>query len=326
MDELPSGSAVGMDGSIMDSFRWMDDDEDLDLSLDDYHSHLAASTEPTSSSSSRRPSFRRTHSLTAISPTEASRSTSPQINLRSAASTQLPLELPDTSHSKAFRRPRAAISQPQLRDKSSLPIMNQSTIYYQDPEARLKLRVYLASPSKFDEALEFGFPSLESRENLQERGPFYSRDHFTEPPPQTFYDSETPSFFDNLESESDAESLPEDSPNTPSDTMFRNTHRLPTSKPVSSDTERPVAFASKTRGEYIKPADPYSLAGDREMTLRMTLTRPELRASESLLYGTADDPLALEQLPQPPSPEPLESGREGGGRVKRLWRKVSGRG
>lgn len=39
---------------------------------------------------------------------------------------------------------------------------------------------------------------------------------------------------------------------------------------------------------------------NREMTLRMTLTRPELRADEEDLYGWSrkeDDPLALEQLP-----------------------------
>ncbi|KAK5196777.1 hypothetical protein LTR16_006689, partial [Cryomyces antarcticus] len=34
--------------------------------------------------------------------------------------------------------------------------------HYTDPEARMKLRLYLASPQKFDEALEFGFPSSDT--------------------------------------------------------------------------------------------------------------------------------------------------------------------
>jgi len=43
--------------------------------------------------------------------------------------------------------------------------------YYQDPEARLKLRVYLAFPQKFDEAVEFGFPSTAESKGLSKVRP-----------------------------------------------------------------------------------------------------------------------------------------------------------
>ncbi|KAL8630227.1 hypothetical protein Q9189_004069 [Teloschistes chrysophthalmus] len=288
-DERPIDSAVDMDESFFDGFRWMNDDDDLDLTLDDYHSHLAASTEPASRRTSRRPSFQRSFSLTAL--------------------------------------PHVELHRPQSREAN----------HYQDPEARLKLRVYLASPSKFDEALEFGFPSLESSENLPEhRRPSISRNHHTEPVLPTFYDSENHSFLDSLDSDSDdPESLPEMSiPNTPSDGMFfRNPHRLPTSKPPSSDLDRP--FWKLPGRLNVKPVDqqqgqhqPYVVSGcNREMTLRMTLTRPDLRASDELLYGTGDnDPLALEQLPLPSTRDDIwEQHKEPGGAMKNFWKKFSKR-
>ena len=65
------------------------------------------------------------------------------------------------------------------------------------------------------------------------------------------------------------------------------------------------------------------------MTLRMTLTRPDLRADEKALYAntTGDDPLALEHLP-PTKKEadiwdqlPKERGT-----LKKFWKRVSGKG
>ncbi|KAL8802249.1 MAG: hypothetical protein Q9200_006655 [Gallowayella weberi] len=327
-------SADDMDEALLDSFRWMDDDEDLDLTLDDYHSHLVSSAQPASPYGSRRPSFRRTHSLTGLPRRDTHRPDSVERAVRSPP--QLPASPPDvddkdSSRSQADHRDFLPLQQTTIR------VTDQSAKYYQDPEARLKLRVYLASPSKFDEALEFGFPSLESTEHLpQPRRPSLSRSYHTEPAPQTFYDSENPSFLDGFDSDSDdAESLPEmDTPNTPSDAVFfRNAHRLPTSKPTSSDVDRP--FSKSTPKLNLKPMDPlqpqhqpYVVAGcNREMTLRMTLTRPDLRASDDLLYGSGDsDPLALEHLPSPVAGNDLwDQGKEGGGTVRKFWRKVSGR-
>jgi len=72
------------------------------------------------------------------------------------------------------------------------------------------------------------------------------------------------------------------------------------------------------------------------MTLRMTLTRPDLRADESVLYGfqrsSKDDPLALEELPPMSEDTGGAVGPFGGpdgwgppredGIVKKLWKKV----
>ncbi|KAL8691387.1 MAG: hypothetical protein Q9218_003381 [Villophora microphyllina] len=330
-DEQLIDSAVDMDESILDSFRWMDDDDDLDLTLDDYHSHLATSTAPGSRHSSRRPSFQKSFSLTALPQTE------PQRPLSGGADTRINA-LPAISprNSSQMDNPRSRTGHPDTVSTQPLRMTDQSAKHYQDPEARLKLRVYLASPSKFDEALEFGFPSLESTDNLPEpRRPSISRNPHTEPAPQTFYDSENPSFLDGFDSDTDdAESLPEMSiPNTPSDAMFfRNTHRLPTSKPPSSDIDRPF---SKTGGRLnVKSMDqhqpqhqPYVVAGcNREMTLRMTLTRPDLRATEDLLYRTGDnDPLALEHLPLTTKNDIWDQGRESGGTMRNFWKMFSKR-
>ncbi|KAI4286988.1 MAG: hypothetical protein L6R35_003757 [Caloplaca aegaea] len=363
-DEPPLDSAIDMDESILDSFRWLDDDDDLDLTLDDYHSHLVSSTAPASRHGSRRPSFRRTLSLTGMSaeelhrsaeescrsaeephrsteephrsPEEPHRSASSERDLRTTSSTHLPRTSPQTLYHRDDSRPRTGHRDATTSKQAPLKVTDQPTKHYQDPEARLKLRVYLGSPSKFDEALEFGFPSLESTDHLpQPRRPWISRQHHTEPALQTFYHSKNPSFLDSPGSDSDnAESLPEmDAPHTPSDAMFfRNTHRLPVFKPSSSDFYRPLP---KANGHFIyKQVEqthyqkPYIVSGcNREMTLRMTLTRPDLRASDDLLYGSSDsDPLALEHLPTAADGHDIwDQGKDSGGAVRKLWRKVSGR-
>ena len=67
------------------------------------------------------------------------------------------------------------------------------------------------------------------------------------------------------------------------------------------------------------------------MTLRMTLTRPDLRADEKALYErtTGDDPLALEHLPEMGEKrgdiwDTLPPVKESG--LRKIWRKVSGKG
>lgn len=68
------------------------------------------------------------------------------------------------------------------------------------------------------------------------------------------------------------------------------------------------------------------------MTLRMTLTRPDLRDKEDVgKWGVRKDPLALEELPRGEDGRVVWDEKErskglgGRGVVGRMWRMVSGR-
>lgn len=168
--------------------------------------------------------------------------------------------------------------------------------------------MYLASPQKFDEAIEFGFPSTAEQETamphyqlppVTKHSRKFSRDM------HTFLRDGKLSFFEdnnreNQGLESDGESTVDlESPRTPSSTGL--SFRLHTRQMSSIDSN----------GLPASHASPGHL--NREMTLRMTLTRPDLRADEDALYGwqnqsqqqqqkstakaiVQDDPLALEEL------------------------------
>ncbi|CAE7203049.1 hypothetical protein P3342_011007 [Pyrenophora teres f. teres] len=199
------------------------------------------------------------------------------------------------------------------------PVFDPEATYYQDPEARKKLRMYLASPQKFDEAIEFGFPSTPGHESVTPHYQLpqivsharkFSRDM------HTFLRDGHLSFFedtsnDNQGLESDDDSVADvNSPATPSSTnlSFRLHSRQFSNRKYSVESPAPSPISA--HGQL-----------NREMTLRMTLTRPDLRADEDQLYGwqgssssshsaspsstkvmaaaipaPKDDPLALEDL------------------------------
>jgi hypothetical protein len=146
-----------------DPFRWLEDDENLDLTLDDYHTHIRTAL-PTPLPSTRRPSFRRTLSLNslALARNSSSSKKSPSSPLTSN---------PPTPTQSSHRRPLSIVP-PRSRhaSRASISTIDPTAKHYRDPEARLKLRVYLASPQKFDEAIEFGFPSLETRDSFSQIG------------------------------------------------------------------------------------------------------------------------------------------------------------
>lgn len=338
LEERPIDSTAGMDKSVLDSFRWMEDEEDLDLTLDNYHEHLMESK---LGSNPRQPSFRRTLSLTALPREDYGKPTPCELITRTTSSTPLPIPSRRDSYERLTSRSVSRL--PRLPPTASQRPVDRSAKHYQDAETRLKLRVYLASPSKFDEALEFGFPSLTNTSSTSSNRPSLSRNRHTEPTPQTFLDDdlENSSFLDGL---SDSDSLSEmETPHTPSDTYpFHNTHRLPTSQTTSSELERPLVYKTASAPKILnssadRPWQQSShmqlaeLTGNREMTLRMTLTRPELRARESLLYAGSvsqgDDPLALGQLHTGVAlgKDPWDHSRKEAGRVKRLWRRFRGR-
>lgn len=181
--------------------------------------------------------------------------------------------------------------------------------YYQDPEARKKLRQYLASPQKFDEAVAFGFPSLPPRVSTSEREA--RTPHSTSGnDAQTFLKQDLISFIDGYSSdhsESNNSTCYTDSPITPADGEdILPRRRTCASSSIFADLDKSDLPSLKFKfdgmpniAETSQLEDSWDPLANREMTLRMTLTRPELRATDEELYSwtrEASDPLALESL------------------------------
>ncbi|KAL1960692.1 hypothetical protein VTO42DRAFT_6522 [Malbranchea cinnamomea] len=289
-------SAVDTD-SVYHSFRWLDEEDELDLRLDDYHNHLTDLS--STKKHSRRPSFRRTLSFNSFHTNGRSTPSSiPPLSRRSLTTSRLSLSpIPRHKQSSSrsffstsvFKHPPAQPSTP----------LDQPAQYYQDPEARLKLRVYLASPQKFDEAVEFGFPSLELRHDKENHSPHRPS---TEGRPWRDDDANAArhgdrgSFFDDPATSLDSAS---------------QLHSQP-----------PPSITPRSRLSQ-------HLSGNREMTLKMTLTRADLRTVESSSMRTSgvsdrDDPLRLADLPPVGGNGPVWEVPEQPGMVKKMWWKLKG--
>lgn len=324
----PVDSAIDMD----DSMIWFDDDNDLDLSsklqLDDYHDFMTKAAESDVKPSTRRPSFRRALSLNQL-PYGANTSSVPPLPKTTVPTPRTTIIPPQPTHQHVQSRPSLAAAR---RAQTSNSAIEASAKYYQDPEARLKLRVYLASPQNFDEAIEFGFPSMEDTDDRSLSRPSLSRAHNTAPS-KTFLHDDIPSLFDGLDGDDDAEStasLPErDAPYTPINSRFNHDAMLLSPSEATSCCSSSTLFSKSTVRHHTSEPFAQMLAGGREMTLRMTLTRPDLRADEKALYAstTGDDPLALEHLPPTKKVAdiwdqlPKESGA-----LKKFWKRVSRKG
>ncbi|KAK4035172.1 hypothetical protein C8A01DRAFT_18140 [Parachaetomium inaequale] len=282
--------------SFYDSFRWLEEEEDLDLRLflDDYHANLREGT----STTKQGPSFRRHMSISKI-PFGRRSSVSSRPVTKDAMTPTSPIHSPAGSVSNGLthaRRKSRALSliTPKHAAQPSITAFDPAAAHYQDPEARLKLRVYLASPQKFDEAVEFGFPSadaLSAAPAVSAEGTcFYGQ------PKQRMADtsSNMHTFLadhdddeDNLSLFSDQLSLADpDSPKTPE--PFEPRAAGPRhARLASAGGLNGRDFGRKTpEGAFYAQAP----AASREMTLRMTLTRPDLRAHEDEMYGWQQKP------------------------------------
>lgn len=332
------GTKLPMADTVLEGFRWMDDEEDLDLKLvlDDYHANLDGAVIP-SIHNPRRPSFRRRLSISNMPFNNNTNKRSPSLQSRPPKSPKF-----DASHVRQRSRAMSLMA-PRHAPKISVSSIDPAATHYQDPEARLKLRAYLASPQKFDEAIEFGFPSIDGvAEDKENRPPRLSADiigrksHSTEKSRSFFWkDVEMSSLFDDDSSAQDPES-----PLTPmfADPLMRH-QRGPSVPPKDGPTPTDFTHLGITKPMMVKPSEPYTHAttGSREMTLRMTLTRPDLRADDAALYGwqtSSRSPLREEPLTLEESEAKLEMrGPFGGvdgwgaeekedGVVKRFWNKV----
>jgi hypothetical protein len=330
----PSDSAVDVRNSIYDSFRWLDEEDELDLSLDNYHYHLADTTAAKTHMHQRKPSFRRTFSFQARQRNNNDR---PATSVALNNAPRSPLTSQSFSRPFPTARPRApslirrhdrSFSQSfsntaiftKHAPKPSVASVEQPAQYYQDPEARLKLRVYLASPQKFDEAVEFGFPALESADGSdKENRPSTERKATKSPEaqPETFFENESTSYLEGfsptLESRLDLALSPE----------------LPAFQPGPRRQSESAALNRQSRAPHMTARRlSQHLTSGREMTLKMTLTRADLRTADSLAspgLSGPDDPLRLADLPAPDQPKPLWESQDQGNMVKKMWRKLRGR-
>lgn len=297
--------------SLYESFRWLDEEDDLDLRLflDDYHANLREELPLTSKN--RQPSFRRRLSISKL-PFGRPSFSSIRTDSKDATGRESPAPslAPTQEQTSAFESPRQRSRTLSLRRRGyhgyseSLPAIDAGAAHYQDPEARLKLRVYLASPQKFDEAIEFGFPAADAvdtpptvqhrRTVLKKR---QSRQNLNDDTDNmhTFLDDgdddddeyDSGGLSEEEDLDDDASSISDlDSPRTPQ--LGGLTPPPGHHRPTRVSTE-PLHQAS-VRG--IKPQMPVNdslyaaiPASSREMTLRMTLTRPDLRADNDLIYG-----------------------------------------
>jgi len=162
--------------------------------------------------------------------------------------------------------------------------------YYQDPQARKQLREYLGSRHRFSEAVEFGFPSPDSP-----------------PPSSAGTDGSFPIQRASSVSSTDRDdaSVQSEGPSTPTAPPRHHTRKPTPSASFDSGVVLPMQLNHS--GRVQRSGSSSNLSG-REMTLHLTLTRPELRITEDKLYSwqrtqmsgvtVADsDPLALEPLP-----------------------------
>ncbi|KAH0595886.1 hypothetical protein MHUMG1_06435 [Metarhizium humberi] len=264
--------------SMYESFRWLEEEEDLDLKLclDDHHFNLRGEDVL---AEKHRPSFRRHMSISKLPfSSRASSTLSRPTTKDTSASPPLmgsPVSSPSSPILGHVRRRSRALS---LISPNKQPVPDASVsidaaaAHYQDPDARMKLRVYLASPHKFDEAVEFGFPSIEEVQS-SENYPRRKRASLSQGQSTNSMAKSNGSPEDDKSSVySDGASTKEpESPRTP------EMEKSLSVKPVRVSQEKDDI--SNTAGYAQAPA------ACREMTLRMTLTRPDLRANEDQIYG-----------------------------------------
>ncbi|KAL4878250.1 hypothetical protein BJY04DRAFT_115491 [Aspergillus karnatakaensis] len=299
-----------MNDSLYDSFRWLDKDTDLDLSLDGYQQQTPPNL---GLSQRRRPSFRRTLSFNSVNLSRKSTSL--------ASFGRTPISSPPIGSQSALAgviSRRSSISRPSSKSnarhasQASTSTIDPSAQYYHDPEARLKLRVYLASPQRFDEAIEFGFPAPKETGNMMTSS--------AHPGSNTSLSGFSGTFLDVDDASLRGEKKD----------VCSNISRLSYVMENSRDS-RDLPTTRSTRHSWLPQPErtPLQTPDTREMTLRMTLTRPDLRADSSVNHTLTLTPTSTSTLTTEPNPfltgkrfDVFEQGLEDQNLVKKMWRKL----
>ncbi len=289
MDRISPSSEKTRD-DLYDCFRWLDEDEDLDLSLVLDESQDVPPEEPPVPSVERKPSFRRRLSIS-----RRTFGTRPSYDsIRPVTKDTLSPATSDLSTFPSYpqharRRSRAfSLMSPKHTTHDSGLSIDPAAAHYQDPEARLKLRVYLSSPQKFDEAIEFGFPSHDAfSPDSDHEYPRRVRSSPHETPSEDEENLKT--FLADDQSSTCSENLSMSDPESPKTPLtYDNTPLKPLPHVIRDDMQLKEGYAQVP-------------VASREMTLRMTLTRPDLRACEEQIYGWPKDAY------QPPTKLPQSS-------------------
>lgn len=290
--QLETNSKDPMRQSLYDSFRWLDEEEDLDLGLDldEYHANLREEVPQTNKS--RRPSFRRHISISKLPFGRTSMNASRPASKDAPASPTLERPPPSVITQRRLSRTLSVMNPSRHFQVESTPKIDPTAAHYQDPEARQKLRAYLATPSKFDEAVQYGFPATDSAQR-----PFTSDFIKGQSRHKNSDASENMRSFLDFDGDEDDGSTHEDAssisdPDSPKTPQLGGGLTPPPGhhRPIRSPTD-PLHQSSGPRRIPMphKPMSSDSSANNamssREMTLRMTLTRPDLRANEGLIYG-----------------------------------------
>ena len=207
--------------------------------------------------------------------------------------------------------------------------------YYRDPDARRKLRVYLASPQKFDEAVEFGFPSLgtsprsplaTSMTSLPSAGPI-EQTFLHSDGPSSSKEKSHPEYHDNTSDDDTAEgsvSSASDTLHTPREKELPLRGGVGEGFKMDSSCVRPYVVSTRADSGKIDPST------GREMTLHMTLTRPDLRTtvSESTIAqdSACEEPLRPYHIPTlGQSHLDAFQALDDHAKTSRLWRKLISR-
>lgn len=197
---------------------------------------------------------------------------------------------------------------PSVRAQPPPPIHIQKTLYIKDPNAKVFLRDCLDS-SKFEECLNFGFPSAQSAIGFKTTaweavspGTDVRMNWLDSPADEDEEEDEEEDFMD-MSSADEADLTTPTSLVHPQLVRRESTMDSPESEQDEA-AESPFVPRNASNSSYFEELM------SRDMTLRMTLTKPELRASDEELYGwQADyeevppeglqaekDPLALQSL------------------------------
>ena len=273
--------AMEMEMDPSSLFGSLDNDSNLDLSLGNFNNNCAEKQKPPLPPPPRK----------SISFHHRSR---PSFSFTTSARPSLTAARPSFLGSSRHR--------PSFSTSNNSTNIDPEARHYQDPEARLKLRVFVQN---FDEALQYGFPVP----------PFPLLMKGEQEQKNAAYILTTSINNDGLNINTTSSSINNDEKNN----INKRSARRRTSS--LSNTLR-GRKSSSTMERSLHDAYAY---GQREMTLKMTLTRPDLRTTDS-----SSSPTAL-YGPRPPSAQLLDDdddgviweqeGEEKDNMIKRFWRK-----